>query len=134
MVGCIPNDAGTSFIRQAEKKLQLGENLLIFPEGTRTTRGVVLNPFKNGFALIAIRNQSPIHTVLIEKEYPYLAKGESLLAPTQLPITLRLKAGKVFYPKPGERPRELAARLQAYFQSTLYISGEATYLNEEATL
>lgn len=130
MIGCIPNDAGASFIRQAERKLKSGENLLIFPEGTRTELGRTVNPFKKGFALIAVRNQFPIYTILIEREHRYLAKGGSVLAPTKLPITIRLKAGKIFYPEPNEKPRELSARLQRYFQSVLRLSGDAVYVAE----
>ncbi len=130
MIGCIPNDAGTSFIRQAERKLKSGENLLIFPEGTRTEPGRTVNPFKNGFALIAVRNQLPIHTILIEREHRYLAKGGSVLAPAKLPITTRLIAGKIFYPEPNEKPRGLSARLQRYFQSVLQLSGDAVYVAE----
>jgi 1-acyl-sn-glycerol-3-phosphate acyltransferase len=134
MIGCIPNDIGTSFIRQAEHKLRTGENLLIFPEGTRTAVGATVNPFKNGFALIAVRNQFPIHTVLIERKCPYLSKGVSVFAPTKLPITIRLKAGKIFYPAPNELPRQLTLRVQKYFQSALRTSGsgDAIYVEEAA--
>lgn len=134
MMDCIPNDTGASFIRQAEQKLKSGANLLIFPEGTRTPRGKAINPFKNGFALIATRNQTPLYTVLIERKHPYLAKGVSALAPTPLPITIRLRAGKVFYPEPRERPREFATRLQRYFESMLRFSGDTIYVEEEAAL
>ncbi|PWU10826.1 MAG: hypothetical protein C5B47_01690 [Verrucomicrobia bacterium] len=132
MIGCIPNDAGAAFIRQAERKLKAGENLLIFPEGTRTTSGRTVNPFKKGFALIAVRNQFPIHTILIERKNHYLAKGGSVLAPTRLPIRLRLKAGKIFYPESDEKPRALSARLQRYFQSVLRISGNEVCVIESA--
>ncbi len=131
MIDCIPNDIGASFIRQAEHKLRSGANLIIFPEGTRTAVGATVNPFKNGFALIAVRNQLPIHTILIERKCPYLSKGVSVFAPTKLPILIRLKAGKIFYPAPHERPRQLTLRIQKYFQSALRTSGDAIYVEEE---
>lgn len=133
MEGFIPNDVGASFIRQATQKLESGKNLLIFPEGTRTSPGTALNSFKNGFALIAVRSRSPIHTILIERTCSYLSKNVSLFVPTKLPVIIRLKAGKVFLPGPNERPRQFTLRLQNYFQSVLKFSGDAIFAQEEGT-
>ena len=65
------------------EKLEGGENLLIFPEGTRTS-ALAINPFKNGFALIAKKTGASIQTVFIEREGRYLSKGFlSLLLPEE---------------------------------------------------
>ncbi len=39
LAGYLPNDHGREFIRVGRDALRAGENLLIFPEGTRTVRG-----------------------------------------------------------------------------------------------
>src|SRR5882757_9273121 len=72
--GFVANDGGPVLIRQGVEKIERGENLLIFPEGTRTHPGA-LNSFKKGFALIAAKTGAPIQTIFIEREAEYLAKG-----------------------------------------------------------
>ena len=118
----IANDRGPALIREGVRKIQSGENLLIFPEGTRS-HGSAVNSFKQGFALIAHKSHAPIHTVLIERHDRYLAKGVSLLAPTPLPIRINLRLGEVFLPGEGESPGDLARRMEAYFRSRLENTG-----------
>lgn len=123
LAGFVPNDKGPALIRRGMEKLEAGENLLIFPEGTRT-RVHAINPFKNGFALIAKRTGAPVQTVFIEREGRYLSKGLSLFAPCQFPIRFRLHLGRVFHAGPGESAQQLSARLELYFRENLENTGE----------
>lgn len=123
----VTNDSGPALIRQGVEKLHQRENLLIFPEGTRTVSGAV-NPFKNGFALIAVKADAPIQTVFIEREASYLGKGVSLFAPTPLPIRYRIHLGEVVRAREGEHAQELAARMEEYFRAHLTNTGEAIRL------
>lgn len=118
----VSNDRGPTLVRDGTEKIRQGENLLIFPEGTRTF-GSPLNPFKHGCALIATKTGAPIQTFLIEREGPYLSKGVSLLAPEPLPIRLRVHLGEKFHPREGEEPQALTARLEAYFRERITASG-----------
>ena len=61
-------------VRQAVDDLRAGGQLVMFPEGTRTT-GASLNPFHGGFALIARARHAPVQTVFIDTTSPYLGKG-----------------------------------------------------------
>jgi 1-acyl-sn-glycerol-3-phosphate acyltransferase len=123
LAGFVPNDKGSALIRHGVEKLKSGKNLLIFPEGTRTVAKAV-NPFKKGFALIAIRADASIQTVFIEREGRYLSKGVSLFARSLLPIRFRLHLGELVKAEPGETAQQLAARLELYFRQHLENTGE----------
>ena len=55
--------------------LQSGNNLVIFPEGSRTVPGKPMH-FERGFANIAIRAGAPIRLVTVTCNPPMLRKGE----------------------------------------------------------
>ncbi len=72
--GFIPNNA-QHVLPMAAEKLKAGENILIFPEGTRTKDDNVIR-FKRGAANMAVAVNAPIMPVLI-KCYPRaLKKGD----------------------------------------------------------
>ncbi|CAN5395498.1 lysophospholipid acyltransferase family protein [soil metagenome] len=127
--GFVANDGGPILIRQGVAKIQQRENLLIFPEGTRTHPDA-LNAFKKGFALIAVKTGAPIQTVFIEREAEYLAKGVSLFARTPLPITFRVHVGEVIRPGENESAQQLSARLHRYFSAHLERHSEAIRLSK----
>jgi 1-acyl-sn-glycerol-3-phosphate acyltransferase len=123
LAGFVPNDRGPALIRQGIEKLQAGENLLIFPEGTRTATQAI-NPFKHGFALIAKKTGASIQTVFIEREGLYLSKGISLLSFAKPPFRFRLHLGRLVHATPEESPQQLSARLEFYFHEHLENTGE----------
>lgn len=63
MAGYISNNSD-DFIQQATQKLDAGENVLIFPEGTRNTYDTQLE-FKRGAANIAVISQCPVLPLLV---------------------------------------------------------------------
>lgn len=65
MSGYVSGDQGVDLIRNAADRVAAGQSLLIFPEGTRTDPGRVLNPLKPGFALIAERAHAPIQVIRV---------------------------------------------------------------------
>ena len=123
LAGFVPNDKGPALIRQGIEKLQVGENLLIFPEGTRTANQAI-NPFKHGFALIAKKTDAAIQTVFIEREGRFLSKGVSLFAFARPPFRFRLHLGRLFHAASEESAQELSARLELYFREHLENTGE----------
>ena len=123
LAGFVPNDQGPALIRHGIEKICAGENLLIFPEGTRTSTQAI-NSFKNGFALIAKKSGAPIQTVFIERDGVYLSKGISLLAFARPPIRFRLHLGQLFHAAAEESPQQLSARLENYFREHLENTGE----------
>lgn len=122
LAGYVPNDRGSALVRHGVEKISSGENLLIFPEGTRT-REEAINPFKHGFALIAVKTGAPIQTIFIEREGRYLSKGVSLFAFARPPFRFRIHLGEAVQPVPDENAHELSARLESYFRSHLENTG-----------
>jgi 1-acyl-sn-glycerol-3-phosphate acyltransferase len=62
-------------LRDCIAALKTGNNLMIFPEGSRTVPGRPLH-FERGFANIAIRAGAPIRLVTVSCNPPTLLKGE----------------------------------------------------------
>jgi len=92
LAGYIPNDAPHRFVREAVRQLKRGRQLLIFPEGTRSS-GKGVGPFKQGFALIAQCAEAPIQTVFIESNSRFLSKGWPLLSVPEFPLVYRVRLG-----------------------------------------
>lgn len=103
----IRNDSPSSLVRMAVAELRQGGQLVIFPEGTRTTRPPV-NPFRSGVTLIAKLAGAPIQTVFIDTSSPYLCKGWPLWRLPPLPIVFSVRLGQRFVPG-----QDYAAQLQA---------------------
>jgi 1-acyl-sn-glycerol-3-phosphate acyltransferase len=91
----IRNDTPRQMIKLAIDDLRAGGQLVLFPEGTRTTRAP-LNAFQAGFALIARRAGAPVQTVFIDTSSPYLGKGWPLWRLPPLPIEFSVRIGRRF--------------------------------------
>jgi len=74
MAGYISNSS-EDFIEQATKKLAAGENVLIFPEGTRNTYDTQLE-FKRGAANIAVMSGCAVLPIVILPRPRALQRGE----------------------------------------------------------
>lgn len=110
----IRNDSAFGMVQLAVKDLQDGGQLVLFPEGTRTTVQP-LNPFHASFALIARRAQVPVQAVFIDTDSPYLGKGWPLWRLPPLPIRFRVRLGRRF--EPPHDAEQLLAEVQAYFRA-----------------
>ncbi len=113
LCGFIANDGGPDLIREAGTVLSEGCNLIVFPEGTRSQGR--LNPFKPGFALIALRGGHPIQTVHLSINPALLPKGALV---KNLPHTrplIKITPGLNFTPTPGLRPADLALEVERHF-------------------
>lgn len=122
----VPRDPALRMLKECRQRLQRGENILLFPEGTRTTRGA-LNPFHDGPALLSVKAHAPIRTVFIETNSLFLGKGYSFFKPTTEPIVFRFSLGEVFQPGPGESARDLSRRLESYYRDRLGREGERIF-------
>jgi len=112
----IGNDAGRGMIRDAVASLREGNQLVLFPEGTRTVTPP-LNALKPGITLIAHLARTPIQTVLIETDSPYLRKGWPLLRTPPGKVTIRVRLGERFVSGPDHRAT--LRRMEAYFAREL---------------
>ena len=93
--GYIRNDAPHRLVRRAAAAVQAGGQLLIFPEGTRTTTPP-LGRFKAGFALMARQAGAPVQTVFLDTNSPYLGKGWPLLRRPAFPLAYCARLGERF--------------------------------------
>jgi 1-acyl-sn-glycerol-3-phosphate acyltransferase len=112
MARYIRNDSARGMIRLAVQDLQCGGQLVIFPEGTRTTRRPI-NPFGSAATLIAKLANAPIQAVFIDTDSPYLGKGWPLWRLPPLPIVFTVRIGERFAPSPD--PHALLRQLEHYF-------------------
>ncbi len=123
--GYVTNDRGVDLIRQCREKLAAGDNLLIFPEGTRTRAGARgVNAFKGGFALTSVLTGAPIYPVIIERTGQYLGKEMGLFDPAEVPLRMSIRVGEEFRPREDERAKELSRRLEDYFREQLMVGRE----------
>jgi 1-acyl-sn-glycerol-3-phosphate acyltransferase len=103
-------------VRMAVADLKAGGQLVLFPEGTRTTTAPI-NRFRPGFTLIAKLARTPIQTVIIDTESPYLGKGWPLWRLPPLPIEFTVRMGRRF--EPAADPDAQLAEIEAYFAQGL---------------
>jgi len=112
----INNDSPLQLVREAVAELRDGGVLLLFPEGTRTSRAP-LNALTRSIGVIARRAGVEVQTLLIETDPPFLGKGCPLWSRPSLPITYRVRLGRRF-----PSPQDLEAfmlELERYYRSEL---------------
>ena len=112
----IHNDSAYEMVRQAEADLRTGGQLVLFPEGTRSTRWPV-GHFHSVVGLLAKRAAAPVQVVLIETDSPYLGKGWPLWRLPPLPIVFRVRLGRRF--DPPQDPKAFEAELEACIRAEL---------------
>ena len=99
----IPSGQPRQMIKDCVEELGRGSLVLLFPEGTRTTR-VPLNPLTGSVGVIAKYARVPVQMLIIETDSPYLSKGWPLFRVPSVPITYRVRLGRRFEP-----PQDVAA-------------------------
>jgi 1-acyl-sn-glycerol-3-phosphate acyltransferase len=114
----IRNDSAFGMIQCAVQDLRAGGQLVMFPEGTRTTRAP-LNPFHASFTLIARRAGVPIQALFIDTDSPYLGKGWPLWRLPPLPILFSVRLGRRF--EPLEDHEALMAQIEAYYVACVHV-------------
>jgi 1-acyl-sn-glycerol-3-phosphate acyltransferase len=121
----VKNESSRQMVKESVAHLKEGGVLLLFPEGTRTTRAPV-NPLVASAGLIAKHAGVPVQTLIIETDSPYLSKGWPLFRRPSLPITYRVRMGKRF-PPPKDVGR-FTAELDAYYRSELGVALQSRWL------
>jgi 1-acyl-sn-glycerol-3-phosphate acyltransferase len=116
LAGYISAEPLRRMITLAVDDLHAGGRLLLFPEGTRTTRAPI-GPLIGSLGLIAQRAQVPVQTVLIETDSPFLGKGWPIYRVPRLPLSYRVRLGRRF-PAPQDGAI-LMAELTQYFNEAL---------------
>jgi 1-acyl-sn-glycerol-3-phosphate acyltransferase len=112
----VRNESSRQMVKESVAHLREGGVLLLFPEGTRTTREPI-NSLVGSVGLIAKHARVPVQTLVIETDSPYLSKGWPLFRRPELPIIYRVRLGKRFDP-----PSDVAAftaELDRYYRDAL---------------
>jgi 1-acyl-sn-glycerol-3-phosphate acyltransferase len=112
----VRNDSSRQMVKESVAHLKLGGVLLLFPEGTRTTRPPI-NPLVGSVGLIAKHANVPVQTLIIETDSPFLSKGWPLFKRPRLPIVYRVRLGTRF-----DAPTDVAAftaQLDRYYREAL---------------
>jgi len=125
----VRNDSSRQMVKESVVHLRAGGVLLLFPEGTRTTRAPI-NSLVGSVGLIAKHADVPVQTLLIETDSPFLSKGWPLFKRPELPITYRVRLGRRFEP-----PSDVAAfteQLDRYFRQALEGAPQSRWLERHA--
>jgi 1-acyl-sn-glycerol-3-phosphate acyltransferase len=125
----VRNESSRQMVKESVTHLSEGAVLLLFPEGTRTTRAPI-NPLFGSVALIAKRARVPVQTLIIETDSPYLSKGWPLFKRPTLPITYRVRLGERF--APGQDVAAFTAELDAYYRRELADALQSRWLQRNA--
>ncbi len=126
----VPNDSSRQMVKDSVAHLRRGGVLLLFPEGTRTTRAPI-NSLVASVGLIAKHANVPIQTLVIETDSPFLSKGWPLFRRPDLPITYRVRLGRCFAP-----PTDVGAfteELDRYYRHALEGALQSRWLGNAST-
>lgn len=92
LAGYLRNDSPRTLVREGAQKLRAGEQLIVFPEGSRT-RDWPVSACKKGFALMAAKSHAPIQLVYIESNQRFLGHDWPLLRRPDFPLHFRVRLG-----------------------------------------
>lgn len=112
MGGYVSGNTGIDLVRAVADRIKDGRSLLIFPEGTRTVTGTVLNPLKPGFAVIAARAGVPVRLVVIRAPADLVPKWWPWWRPPNFPAQVEVELVGELAPAIGETATEFAARAE----------------------
>src|SRR5271169_6679683 len=124
----VRNDSSRQMVKESVAHLRDGGVLLLFPEGTRTTRPPI-NCLVGSVGLIAKHADVPVQTLVIETDSPFLSKGWPLFKRPDLPITYRVRLGQRFDP-PTDVPAFTAA-LDRYYREALQGAPQSRWLKRD---
>ena len=112
----VRNDSLRRLATRADEELRLGGQLLIFPEGTRSTSDPV-GPFTEAVGALSRRSNVPVQAVIIETDSRFLGKGWVLTRRPEVPLAYRVRLGRRF--DPPKDVRAFTVELERYFSREL---------------
>jgi 1-acyl-sn-glycerol-3-phosphate acyltransferase len=91
ILGAVPvsrenNAAAAAALKGLLKFLRDGSDILIFPEGSRSSDGK-LQPLESGVGLVASHSQAPILPAFIKGSYDAMPSGSAMVKPVKITIT-----------------------------------------------
>jgi 1-acyl-sn-glycerol-3-phosphate acyltransferase len=125
----VRNDSLLRLAARAGDELRAGGQLLLFPEGTRSSAQPI-GPLTDAVGALSRRARVPVQALLIETPTRFLGKGWPLLARPNLPLTFTVKLGRRF--DPPQDVRAFTAELDRYFRRELAAGSKAAAREENA--
>lgn len=118
LAGYVSNVSALSVVRGALQDLKRHESqLVIFPEGTRTTDALV-SPCGATAGVIAARAGVPVQALVITMSERYLGKGWPLFRPPPLPLHIRVQVAQRFMVVPAFSD-EFGRDIEAWYRARL---------------
>ena len=100
---------GEKATAKAKELIRDGWNIIVFPEGTRSTDGW-LQRFRHGTSRLALDMKMPVVPIAIVGAYAAMPKGRSWPRKGRPPI--RVRYGRPIHPREGETHQQLSLRMQ----------------------
>lgn len=127
MAGYIPNNSGTELLKASTEVLSRGNNLVIFPEGTRTALGIHLNPLARGAAQIAIKSEADVLPMVLHTDVRGFTKEEAWYEAPRQTINMHVEGGEVLpyktydskHEQDPKQVRQLTRDMELYFKQQL---------------
>jgi 1-acyl-sn-glycerol-3-phosphate acyltransferase len=125
--GYIPNRGAALLLDDCAHVLSRGTNLIIFPEGTRTLIGRIINPFARGAANIALRTHTDIIPIVLRTDVAGLTKQQPWYEIPRQTINMSVEVGHAFaYQTYHQRDageailaRQLTRELEQFYKAQL---------------
>lgn len=123
--GYVANNRAEEILKRCIESFQVGQPLIIFPEGTRSPENG-LGKFSRGAAHLALRTEIPIITAFITCEPLALAKGQKLLSIPNYPIQFTVEFSRFSWPEQSSptnchsiQSRLLTEQLELFFRERI---------------
>lgn len=107
-----PRLAGKSLMDQGVKRLNQGFSIIIFPEGTRSSVGVI-KPFSRGGAKLAIAANKPVLPVALDAGKCWPPKGFR-----KYPGLITVQFGELIHPE-GHDANSLTEKVEGWVRETV---------------
>jgi 1-acyl-sn-glycerol-3-phosphate acyltransferase len=127
----VHNETLIRLASHADAELRLGGQLLLFPEGTRSTADPI-GPLTEAVGAVARHSAAPVQAVIIEADSRFLGKGWRVTRRPTFPLAYRVRLGRRFDP-----PRDVRAfttELERYFTRELASDPEPMGASAAATV
>lgn len=135
--GYIPNRGADLLLKDCQALLHQGTCLIIFPEGTRTQQGAIINPFARGAANIALRTKTDLIPIVLRTNAVGLTKQQPWYEIPRQTIGMHVEVGETiahigYDAGPGgeaKMARQLTRDLENYYKQQLDTNYELTKRN-----
>lgn len=128
LAGYIPNSGGPDMIRDAVDSLKNGRDLVIFPEGTRSTQ-FNKELVKPGFALIAKRAEVEIKLLWIDNPDDFLTREAPLFGLPKLPAQIEITQFDEISANKRSSISELTTKVSNSFENRSHLAQKSRHGN-----